>query len=200
MFTGIIESLGEVQHARRDGDNLLLSVRSPLAPELKIDQSIAHQGVCLTVTDVRDGVHQVVAVRETLLKTNLGSLAAGDPVNLERALTLQQRLDGHLVQGHVDATGTCLEVTPREGSTEFRFGFPPEFAALVIEKGSIALNGISLTAFSVTEQTFSVAVIPYTLTHTTMGQLKTGDLVNLEFDLVGKYITRLHRLEASRPR
>jgi len=195
MFTGIIETIGQVVEADRKGDNLMLAIRSPLAHELKIDQSVSHQGVCLTVTGILNDIHRTVAIRETLSKTNLGALNPGDPVNLERSLTLDQRLDGHLVQGHVDATGTCLEATPGGGSTEFRFRFPRKFAHLIIEKGSIALNGISLTVFSVTEQEFSVAIIPYTLEHTTMGQLRPGNLVNLEFDMVGKYVTRLHSLE-----
>lgn len=194
MFTGIIEALGTVESVEPEDENILLKVRSPLAPELRIDQSLAHQGVCLTVTGVRDGVHQAVCVRETLLKTNLGNLKAGDQVNLERSLTLQARLDGHLVQGHVDATGTCEQRTPDEGSTLLRFRFPRAFGALVIEKGSIALNGVSLTVFSVTEEAFSVAVIPFTLAHTTLGRLQPGDTVNLEFDLVGKYIARLQAL------
>lgn len=194
MFTGIIEALGTVTGVQPEGDNLLLEIASPLGPSLKIDQSVAHQGVCLTITGTDREIHRAVAIRETLLKSNLGSLKPGDRVNLERSLTLSQRLDGHLVQGHVDTTGTCLEAKEAEGSTEFRFGFPREFAAWIIEKGSIALNGISLTVFSVTDRAFSVAIIPYTLAHTTMGSLKPGDRVNLEFDLVGKYVARMHAL------
>jgi riboflavin synthase len=196
MFTGIIEALGTVESLDHQDENLLIRVRSPLAPELKVDQSLSHQGVCLTVTAVTAGVHQVVAVRETLTKSNLGALRAGDLLNLERALLVGGRLDGHLVQGHVDATGSCVSRTPDEGSTLFRFRFPGAFRALVIEKGSIALNGVSLTVFSVTDEEFSVAVIPYTLEHTTLGRLQPGDSVNLEFDLVGKYITRLRQTGA----
>jgi len=193
MFTGIIEALGTVESLDHQDGNLLIAVRSPLAAALKVDQSLSHQGVCLTVTAIAGEVHQVVAVRETLAKSNLGTLCAGDALNLERALLVGGRLDGHLVQGHVDATGSCLTRTPDEGSTLFRFRFPRAFRTLLIEKGSIALNGVSLTVFSVTDEEFSVAVIPYTLEHTTLGRLQPGDSVNLEFDLVGKYITRLRQ-------
>jgi riboflavin synthase len=195
MFTGIIEAVGTIRDLTHEQGNLLLTVASPLAAALKIDQSVSHNGACLTVTATGPHTHQVVAVAETLAKTNLGSLKAGDRVNLERSLELGQRLDGHLVQGHVDATGTCTAISGREGSREFRISFPPAFAHLLIEKGSVALNGISLTVFNLTADAFSVAVIPYTLAHTTMGDLKAAEAVNLEFDLIGKYLSRWRQVE-----
>jgi riboflavin synthase len=191
MFTGITETLGTVTHLEYKADNLILNVASSLASQLRADQSVLHNGVCLTVTDCDHESHRVTAVQETLQKTTLGNLRQGDRVNLERSLTLQDRLDGHLVQGHVDATGRCLHKVEREGSWEFRIQFSPEFAYLVIEKGSIALNGISLTVFDVHRDAFSVAIIPHTLALTTMQWLEPGDLVNLEFDVIGKYVARL---------
>lgn len=196
MFTGIIEAIGVLHHAETRAGNLILTVASPLSAELSVDQSLSHHGVCLTVTAIGEGTHQVEAVAETLEKTNLRWLKPGDRINLERALTIQQRLDGHLVQGHVDAVGRCLSREDRAGSQEFRIGFPQRFAPLVIEKGSIALNGISLTVFDVTDQAFTVAVIPYTAEHTTMAELQPGAHVNLEFDLVGKYVVRWNQLQA----
>lgn len=194
MFTGIIEALGTVVGVERREDNLVLEISSPLGLELRVDQSISHQGVCLTVTRCAGDTHEVVAIRETLQKSNIGALSVGDLVNLERSLTLAQRLDGHLVQGHVDATAICVGMEDKGGSREFRFRFPEAFAHLVIEKGSIALNGISLTVFGVTEDAFSVAIIPYTLENTTMNEIRPGHLVNLEFDLIGKYVSRLKTL------
>lgn len=190
MFTGIIETLGTVTHLEHKADNLILNVASSLASQLRVDQSVLHNGVCLTVTECNHESHLVTAVQETLQKTTLGNLRQGDRVNLERSLTLQDRLDGHLVQGHVDTTGRCLHKVEQEGSREFRIQFPPEFAYLVIEKGSIALNGVSLTVFDVSRDAFSVAIIPHTLALTTMQWLEPGELVNLEFDVIGKYIAR----------
>lgn len=190
MFTGIIEALGRVEAVTGEGSNKTFVVSSPISSELKIDQSVSHNGVCLTVESVADGVHTVTAIAETLEKTSLGNWTASTIVNLERCLPLHGRLDGHLVQGHVDATGTCLSVTPREGSWEFDIGFPERFAALIIEKGSVSLNGISLTVFNVGRDRFTVAIIPYTYEHTNMHDLKAGDAVNIEFDMVGKYIQR----------
>ncbi|TAN17087.1 MAG: riboflavin synthase [Chitinophagaceae bacterium] len=194
MFTGIIEALGTVTNIRQDKDNLIFSIHSPISRELRPDQSVSHNGACLTVTAIDHDRHQVIAVAETLQKTNLGTLKPGDQINLERSLTLQKFIDGHLVQGHVDTTGKCLQIANRNGSTEFRIRFPEKFAHLIIEKGSIALNGISLTVFSVTENEFTVAVIPYTFEHTTMHLLRENDIVNLEFDLIGKYVTRLYKI------
>ncbi|GEP90061.1 riboflavin synthase alpha chain [Chitinophaga terrae (ex Kim and Jung 2007)] len=190
MFTGIIETLAEVVATQKDGGNLVITMRSPLASELKIDQSVAHNGVCLTVTNIQDDTFQTVAIAETLQKTNLGQLIPTHYVNIERAMVFNGRIDGHLVQGHVDGVGECLSVTEQDGSWVYRFRFPEEFAALVVEKGSICLNGISLTIFDVTKQEFSVAIIPYTYEHTNMPQVVPGSLVNLEFDILGKYVAR----------
>lgn len=190
MFTGIIETLGTVRNIRTQGNNLVFSIQSPISTELKPDQSVSHNGACLTVSSVHNDIHEVVAVAETLQKTNLGTLKPGDQINLERSLTLQKLIDGHLVQGHVDSTGKCMEVKNKNGSTEFRIQFPEKFAPLIIEKGSIALNGISLTLFDVTKTEFSIAVIPYTFEHTNIHLLQKGDTVNLEFDLIGKYTAR----------
>ncbi len=197
MFTGIIEATGTVTGIRREGTNLVLTIRSALAGALKIDQSLSHNGTCLTVTAVNKEEHQAVAIEETLQKTNLGLLKEQDTVNLERAMLLNERIDGHIVQGHVDTTGECAGREEKNGSIEFRFRFPKEFAPLVIEKGSICLNGVSLTIFNVTENEFTVAIIPYTLEHTNLKNLKPGDKVNLEFDLMGKYVNRLQELGRS---
>lgn len=165
-------------------------INSPISHELKPDQSVSHNGVCLTVETQGEGWHTVTAIDETLQKTNLNSWEPGTIVNLERCLQMNGRLDGHMVQGHVDATGTCTGITEKDGSREFTINFPEKFAALIIEKGSISLNGISLTVFNVNRSSFTVAIIPYTLEHTNMQSLKVGDSINLEFDVVGKYIQR----------
>lgn len=190
MFTGIIETMGRIEAVAGEGSNRTFWVRSPLSSSFKPDQSVSHSGVCLTVEEVRDDLHRVTAIRETLDKTNLGHWQPGRLVNIERCLQLNGRLDGHFVQGHVDTTGTCIARTPRDGSTEFDIRFPEAFAPLVIEKGSICLNGISLTAFAVTGNTFRVAIIPFTYEHTNLQELKEGDEVNLEFDMIGKYLMR----------
>lgn len=190
MFTGIIEDVGTIIAIEKQLENRLFTFQSALSNELKIDQSLSHNGVCLTVTKVENDRHQVVAVAETLKKSNLGLLKTGDKVNLERSLTLDKRLDGHLVQGHVDTTGSCISKTERNGSYEYKIRFPKEFSPFIIEKGSIALNGISLTIFDITAHEFSVAVIPYTFEHTNMHLLQVNDKVNLEFDLIGKYVLR----------
>lgn len=190
MFTGIVETMGTVRDLAKDGTNLRFWIESDLGPSLKVDQSLAHEGVCLTVDALDGRLHRVTAIRETLEKTNLGSWAAGRQVNLERAMVLGARLDGHLVQGHVDARGTCLSVETRDGSWEYVFSYPPEHQSLMIEKGSICLNGTSLTAFDLRENHFRVAIIPYTYEHTSIAQVRPGDAVNLEFDMVGKYIAR----------
>ncbi|HXD77988.1 MAG TPA: riboflavin synthase [Puia sp.] len=191
MFTGIIEALGKVRSAEPNGTNLTLWIDSPLSSELKIDQSIAHNGICLTVEEINSGAHRVTAIDETLKKTSLGSWRPGDLVNLERCMPLNGRLDGHIVQGHVDATATCSRRRERNGSWEFRFEFPKKFSHLVIEKGSISLNGTSLTVFNVKKDRFDVAIVPYTYLHTSIQAVQPGAAVNLEFDMIGKYVFRL---------
>lgn len=190
MFTGIIEAVGTVTRVTGTGSTKTFYIASPISAELSADQSVAHNGVCLTVESVHGGEHRVTAVRETLEKSNLDTVQAGDLVNLERCVPLNGRLDGHLVQGHVDATAICIERTENDGSWEFRFRFPVQFAALVIEKGSISLNGISLTVFNVTQNEFTIAIIPYTFQYTNIFRLRENDSVNLEFDLLGKYVLR----------
>lgn len=188
MFTGIIETLGKIKRITSNGSNETFWIESSLFSELKVDQSIAHDGVCLTIEELKDGMHRVTAIQETLEKTALNAWQADSIVNLERSLLPTSRLDGHFVQGHVDTIGTCLKIEDRNGSTELTISFPENYAYLIIEKGSIALNGISLTAFEVTKNLFKVAIIPYTWAHTNLRFLKEEDLVNLEFDLIGKYI------------
>lgn len=190
MFTGIIESLGKVQKTEYQGTNRIFWIESPLSRELKIDQSIAHNGVCLTVEEVTEEAHRVTAIEETLEKTNLDTWQPGHLVNLERCMQLNGRLDGHIVQGHVDTTAVCADRKELDGSWEFRFEFPKKFSHLVIEKGSISLNGISLTIFNVKKSRFDVAIIPYTFEHTNIQSIQTGSLVNLEFDMIGKYVSR----------
>jgi riboflavin synthase len=190
MFTGIIETFGVIGDVIVSGTNKSFWIKSDISGELKIDQSVAHNGVCLTVDALQPGMHRVTAIDETLQKTHLGQWLPGTKVNIERCLLMGGRLDGHMVQGHVDTTGTCLGIEDKDGSWLMHFGFPESFAPLMIEKGSICLNGISLTAFGVTHNRFSVAIIPYTWEHTNMHALTPGDLVNLEFDMVGKYIMR----------
>lgn len=190
MFTGIIEATGLIREIVSTGTNKTFWIQSPLSEGFQIDQSVSHNGVCLTVEDVIGDRHRVTAVQETLQKTGLGHWMPGTVVNLERSLKPDSRLDGHFVQGHVDTTGKCKKITDKNGSWEMEFHFPKSFAALVIEKGSICLNGISLTAFDVKKSRFRVAVIPYTFGHTNLQELKEGDTVNLEFDMIGKYILR----------
>lgn len=193
MFTGIIESLGVVAALRPEGSNLHITIRASISNELKIDQSVSHNGVCLTVVQVGDGMHTVTAVDETLQRSNLGQLQTGDVINLERCLRIGDRLDGHMVQGHVDATAHLLSVADQQGSWLLTFGFDPAHAKYIVNKGSISLNGISLTVFGVTENTFSVAIIPYTWEHTNLSKLKAGDTVNVEFDIIGKYVEKMMR-------
>jgi len=197
MFTGIIETTGVVTAVTTNGSNRSFLVKSPISSELKVDQSISHNGVCLTVEKIDGSVHQVTAIDETLKKTNLKDWAEGTLVNLERCLTVNGRLDGHFVQGHVDSTGKCLKRIEKKGSWEFVIEFPKKFAELIIEKGSICINGISLTAFNVKKNRFTVAIIPYTFEHTDIREIKPGDLVNLEFDLLGKYILRYRQVSPS---
>jgi riboflavin synthase len=195
MFTGIIESTGQVEEVLVAGTNKSYWIKSPISHELKTDQSISHDGVCLTVEETDGQRHRVTAIQETLQKSNLHQWQPGHQVNLERCMTMNGRLDGHIVQGHVDATATCVSVNDLEGSREFRFRFPASFASLVIEKGSASINGISLTVFNVTRDEFSVAIIPYTLEHTNIQYVFPGTTVNVEFDMVGKYITRYLSLQ-----
>jgi len=195
MFTGIIESVGKVKEVITSGSNKSFWIESPISPELKADQSVSHSGACLTVEEVIGSLHRVTAIDETLKKTNLGSWQADTLVNIERSLLLNSRLDGHLVQGHVDSVGICKKKEEKKGSWEFEFEFPKKFAELVIEKGSICVNGISLTAFNVKKKSLTVAIIPFTYEHTNINAVKPGDAVNLEFDLVGKYIQRRVTIE-----
>jgi len=191
MFTGIIESTGNISSVSIKGSNKTFRISSGIASQLKVDQSLSHDGVCLTVESVEEGSYQVTAIAETLEKSNLGSWREGDRVNLERCLPLNGRLDGHMVQGHVDTTAVCLERINRQGSWEFRIEFPVSFRSLIIEKGSIAVNGISLTCFDVSDNAFSVAIIPYTFENTNIRELSPGSIVNIEFDLIGKYVARM---------
>ncbi len=195
MFTGIIESLGLIEAIELNGTNATFWVSSSLSDELKVDQSLSHSGVCLTVEEVIEGMHRVTAIEETLKKTNLGTWKAGTLINLERCMQLNGRLDGHIVQGHVDATATCIKKIALDGSWEYTFQFQEQFAHLVIEKGSISVNGISLTCFNVTANSFTVAIIPYTFEHTNMKQLEEGNLINIEFDIIGKYVQRMAQLK-----
>lgn len=196
MFTGIIESLGKVVALTSDEGNLHITVQSLLASELKIDQSVAHNGVCLTVVDKKDDTYIVTAIQETLNKTNLGHWKVNDEVNLERAMKLGDRLDGHIVQGHVDATAKCIVAEETDGSWHFRFEYDKSVPFFTIEKGSVTVNGVSLTVVNAAEYAFSVAIIPYTFEHTNFKNIKVGDTVNLEFDVIGKYITQLQLRQA----
>ena len=191
MFTGIIEEIGKIVRIEREQANLHLYVKSSFTNELKIDQSVAHNGVCLTVVAIDGDVYQVTAIAETLAKTHLGSLQVGDAVNLERGMLLNTRLDGHIVQGHIDQTGTYSAIKEEAGSTRFTFEYDTSTGNVVIEKGSITVNGVSLTVVDATRDSFSVAVIPYTLAHTNLQHLQIGSIVNLEFDVIGKYVAQL---------
>ncbi|MCO5725805.1 riboflavin synthase [Robiginitalea marina] len=191
MFTGIIETLAEVARLETEGGNLHLTLRSPLARELKIDQSLAHNGVCLTVVDIAEDTYTVTAIAETLSRTNLGDLGPGSLVNLERAMVLGARLDGHLVQGHVDQVAHCTRVEAHDGSWVFHFAYTAGPGQVTIEKGSITVDGVSLTVVDSGPGTFSVAIIPYTYEHTRFSQYREGSRVNLEFDVIGKYVARL---------
>ena len=194
MFTGIVETVGKVTSIENNGTNVTFWIESSLSDQLKTDQSVSHSGVCLTVEATNDQTHRVTAILETLEKTNLGNWAIGSLVNLERCLQMNGRLDGHIVQGHTDATAACKTMAEKDGSWEYSFEIDKKFAGLIIEKGSVALNGISLTIFNVGENSFSVAVIPYTYQHTNMKQLKISDSVNIEFDMIGKYVNRMIQL------
>lgn len=195
MFTGIVETTGIIEEIVQTGSNRSFRIASAISSELRVDQSVSHDGVCLTVEEVSAGSHVVTAIQETLDKTNLSARKPGDTINLERCLAMNGRLDGHIVQGHVDATATCREKKDKDGSVEFVFEFDRSFAELIVEKGSVTVNGISLTCFNITENTFTIAVIPYTLAHTNISEVYPGTLVNIEFDILGKYVNRKLNLQ-----
>lgn len=192
MFTGIIETLGTIQEIRKEKDNLHITVDSSITTELKIDQSVAHNGICLTVVALNDSSYTVTAIDETIKKTNLASWKTGDHINLERAMKLGDRLDGHMVQGHVDQTGTCIEALETNGSWSYTFEYDAAQNNLTIEKGSITVNGVSLTVVNSKTNQFSVAIIPYTYEHTNFNSFKIGTKINLEFDVIGKYVSKLY--------
>lgn len=191
MFTGIIETIGTIEQVNPGVESVQFVISSSLTGELKVDQSLSHNGICLTVEAIDGDTYQVTAVPETLNRTNAFTWKVGDKLNLERAMLLNARLDGHMVQGHVDATGICMSKETLEDSWIFRFSFPPEFGNLLINKGSIAVNGISLTCYDVTDDQFSVSIIPYTYHHTNISTIDAGSLINLEFDILGKYINKM---------
>ena len=196
MFTGIIEDLGTVSNIKKEQGNLHLTINSAITPELKIDQSVAHNGICLTVVDLSGNDYTVTAIKETIDKTNIAELRIGDMVNLERAMKLGDRLDGHMVQGHVDQVGTCESISEENGSWFFTFNYNNSSGNVTIEKGSITVNGVSLTVVNSEKNRFSVAIIPYTYEHTNFKTFKVGTKVNLEFDVLGKYIQKLYQLRS----
>jgi riboflavin synthase len=196
MFTGIIETLGRVEKIEKDRENINFTIQTNITHELKIDQSVAHNGVCLTVVAISGKNYVVTAIKETLDKTNLGLLSETDLVNIERAMKLGDRLDGHIVQGHVDQTAVCSEVLENDGSWIFTFVYDANANNITIEKGSVTVNGVSLTVVDSKKNQFSVAIIPYTYTHTGFSKFKKGTVVNLEFDVIGKYVARLHQLKS----
>lgn len=195
MFTGIIEDLGSVRQLEYEGDNLSIMVESQLTKELKIDQSVSHNGVCLTVVHINESVYTVTAIKETLLKTNLSTLKKGDKINLERGMRLGDRLDGHLVQGHIDQIGICTKKEYANGSWYFSFEYDKTKKNITIEKGSITINGVSLTVVNSGINTFQVAIIPYTYEHTNFNEIEKGTIVNLEFDLIGKYLQKINMVD-----
>ena len=190
MFTGIIENLSEIKEIVEEGDNLSISFYSNITDELKIDQSVSHNGICLTVVKIDNNIYNVTAIKETILKSSIKNWKVGDLINIERAMKLSDRLDGHMVQGHVDQTAICKKILEENGSWYFDFEYDKS-DNLTIEKGSIAINGVSLTVVSSNQNTFSVAIIPYTYNHTNFKNISIGDLVNLEFDMIGKYISKI---------
>ncbi|MCD8291270.1 MAG: riboflavin synthase [Prevotella sp.] len=201
MFSGIVETAAEVVAIEKDGGNVNLTLKCPFVDELKIDQSVSHNGVCLTVVSIKDGCYTVTAVQETLDRSNLGLLKVGDKVNVERSMIMNGRLDGHIVQGHVDMTAECIEVRKVDGSTyfTFKYKFDKEMARrgyFTVDKGSVSVNGVSLTVCNPTADTFQVAIIPYTFENTNFRDIKVGSCVNIEFDILGKYIARLHEFDA----
>ena len=196
MFTGIIETLGKVVKIEQDKGNIHFYIQSELSDKFKVDQSIAHNGVCLTVVDIQQDIHKVTAIEETLKKSNLGKLQVGDKLNIERCTAVNGRFDGHIVQGHVDQTAICTAKEDQNGSWLFSFSYAPSFDNVTVEKGSITVNGISLTVVNSQNNSFSVAIIPYTLEHTNLGQVAVGDSVNIEFDIIGKYVAKLMTMRA----
>lgn len=194
MFTGIIETLGIIKDIQKEGDNLHITIASSITNELKIDQSVSHNGVCLTVVAISGDEYTVTAIKETILKTNLAEWKVGDIVNLERAMKLGDRLDGHIVQGHVDQTGECISIEEANGSWYFTFKYDRKLNNITIEKGSITINGVSLTVLNSKDDEFSVAIIPYTFEHTNFKNFIIGTKINLEFDVIGKYVSRLTNL------
>ena len=195
MFTGIIETLGTISEIRHENDNLHVTVASAITNELKIDQSVSHNGICLTVVSINNDNYTVTAIRETIEKTNISDWKVGDIVNLERGMKLGDRLDGHIVQGHVDQIGTCVSISEAGGSWYYTFEYDPKLNNLTIEKGSITVNGVSLTVVNSEKNTFSVAIIPYTHEHTNFKDFKVGTAINLEFDVIGKYVSRLYSIK-----
>lgn len=191
MFTGIVEATGKVIEIIPDKSNTHIWVESSISQELKVDQSVSHNGICLTVTKVDGSSHYVTAIHETLTKSNLSTLKAGNTINLERCMKADGRFDGHIVQGHVDQTAVCESISDQKGSYLFRFSFQPGPSALIVEKGSVCVNGVSLTCFNVKDKSFEVAIIPFTWEHTNFKEIKKGDRVNIEFDILGKYIKAL---------
>lgn len=194
MFTGIIEKIGEIVDLKKDKENLHITVKSNISSELKIDQSLSHDGICLTVIDLNNGTHTVTAIKETIDKSNIGQLKINDTINLERAMQLNARLDGHIVQGHVDQVGKCTDIKEAEGSWVFTFTYDNKLNNLTIEKGSITVNGVSLTVIDSKRNSFGVAIIPFTYENTNFHKIKVNDYVNLEFDVIGKYVAKLLQL------
>src|SRR5680860_197220 len=190
MFTGIIEGLGEIVAIRKEGENVHFSIKNAFTNELRVDQSLAHNGVCLTIVDITDNIYTVTAIKETLDKSSLGALRVGSKVNLERAMLANGRFDGHVVQGHVDQTAICTSVIEEDGSWMYTFEYEPDYHNITVEKGSITVNGVSLTVVNSKENQFSVCIIPFTKEHTTFDNLQEGDKVNLEFDIIGKYVAK----------
>ena len=195
MFTGIIENLSEIKEINKEGDNLSISLISKITNELKIDQSLSHNGVCLTVVDINDNIYKVTAIKETILKSSIKNWKIGDIINIERAMKLGDRLDGHMVQGHVDQTAICTKISEENGSWYFYFEYQRS-SNLTIEKGSISINGVSLTIVESMDNGFSVAIIPYTYDNTNFKNIKVGDLVNIEFDMIGKYIHKIIKAQS----
>lgn len=194
MFTGIVEEVGKIKNLIKEGTNLHIEVEAKMTPELKIDQSVSHNGVCLTVVSIKENSYTVTAIQETLNKTNLDSLFVGDIVNLERGMKLGDRLDGHIVQGHVDQTAKCIDVKDLDGSWQFTFEYDPRLNNITIEKGSVTISGVSLTVVNSERNSFSVAIIPYTFENTIFKKIQKGTIVNLEFDVIGKYVKRITEL------
>lgn len=190
MFTGIIESTGVIRNLQKDGSNITFTISTSKSEALYIDQSVAHNGVCLTIVKIDENSYDVTAIKETLDKSNLGILTVGDTVNIERCVTADRLMDGHIVQGHVDTTAKCIDIQEEDGSWYFKFSLPSDYQSLIVDKGSICVNGVSLTVVDPTVEDFQVAIIPYTYEHTNFKHLKPGDKVNLEFDVIGKYVQR----------